>query len=106
MKLSKLAQIEFSPELFNLTNNKKLSSKSKLLPLSPFVDEHNVIRVGGRLKHSGLSYEQMYPIILPYSHQFSKLIIRYEHHKNLHASAQSVLSQIVQQFWIINGRSH
>ncbi|KAJ8976760.1 hypothetical protein NQ317_003720, partial [Molorchus minor] len=67
-------------------------------------NKHGMIRVGGRLRHSNLPFEQRHPIILPKNHQLSKLIIRHEHHKNLDASTQLVLAQIRQQFWILNGK--
>jgi len=33
--------------------------------LTPFLDSHGVLRVGGRLKHAFLSEDERHPIIVP-----------------------------------------
>ena len=62
---------EFAEKLSKLKQEKPVSKWSKLLTLNPFLDKDRILRVGGRLKHSGLSYGQKYPVI-PY---FPHLII-------------------------------
>lgn len=104
-RLIRIAQTEsFPEEVIRLNANKPLPSKSKLLSLSPFVDEIGILRVGGRLKHSELAYSGKHPILLPSSHLITKLIIDREHKRTLHAGASCTLSHIRQNFWPINGR--
>nr|XP_041630580.1 uncharacterized protein LOC121502029 [Drosophila kikkawai] len=93
----------FSSELAALMNSKRLPSKSKLQSLSPIVVE-GILRVRGRLRHSGLSYERRHPIILPSSHIFTELVIRYSHTLTLHGGAQLTLAHARQRFWILTGR--
>ncbi|ODM86734.1 hypothetical protein Ocin01_19948 [Orchesella cincta] len=43
----------------------EVSSSSKLIQLSPFIDHHGLIRVVGRLQNSKFRTPQKHPIILP-----------------------------------------
>lgn len=63
------------------------------------------MRVGGRLSQSELPYDQKHPIILPSKHPLTKLIIRYEHIKHLHAGTQTLLAIIRLKYWPILGRN-
>ena len=46
----------------------KLCKSGTLAALNPFIDDNGVMRVGGRLQNSHLSFEEKHPIILPKSH--------------------------------------
>ena len=41
-----------------------LQSSSKISNLDPFIDENEVLHVGGRIKRSNLNTEYMHPILL------------------------------------------
>ncbi|GBM69442.1 hypothetical protein AVEN_165464-1 [Araneus ventricosus] len=56
---------ELSSELNIFKKGKPLNSKSKIISLSPFIDENGLIRVGGRLKNASISMDQKFPIHLP-----------------------------------------
>lgn len=89
-------QQEFSSEFETLKKNK--TSSNKLKHLSPFVDENNLIRVGGRLKNADISLHAKHPILMSKSHHISSLIVDFYHHKYLHAGPQLLQSLITQQF--------
>lgn len=82
-----------------------VSSKSNLKTLCPYLDENELIRVGGRLANSSLCLDAKHPLVLPAAHPFSKLIVEHEHVRNLHCGPQSLLYHTRQRFWIIGGRS-
>jgi len=94
----------FHDEIKCLQKNSAIPFKSRILSLNPFLDTHGIIRVGGRLRNSKLPAEQKTPILIPRHHQFTKLLIRTEHIKFLHAGAQLLLSIITRRFWIIGAR--
>ena len=73
--------------------------------LNPFLDEHNLIRVGGHLKKADLIYNQRHPVLLPSQHPVTDLIIRAIHEANLHAGIQSTLYSIRERFWVLNGKN-
>lgn len=100
--LIKLVQCEyFSEELKVLQRHSQIDNKSTLLCLSPFLDAQGIIRVGGRLQQSDLSWEQRFPIILPSKHKFTKLLIRYEHLRHFHAGPSLLRSVLRRKFWIM-----
>ncbi|KAK2575256.1 hypothetical protein KPH14_012780 [Odynerus spinipes] len=104
--LVKLVQQEaFSEELRSLKNRKELPKGSKLLSLHPFIDDEGLLRVGGRLKNSNLSFEVKHQMILPSKHVFTRLLIEAEHRRYLHAGAQATLSAVRMQFWLLSARN-
>lgn len=99
----KIVQREaFETELKGLKSNQNLKKGSTIISLTPFIDGNDVLRVGGRLSNSDLSYEETHPIILPRSHKLSKLIVKDAHLKTLHGGHQATLSYLRAQYWIIN----
>lgn len=97
-------RICFASELHDLQRGRPINSRSCLTPLDPGIDEDGVIRVGGRLNHSSLPYDQKHPIILPKNHKITELIIRKEHISGLHAGTQATLYNLRKNYWIIDGR--
>ena len=77
---------------------------NKLLPLRPFLDPDGLLRVGGRLGLSELPYTKRHPVVLPGKHQLTKLIIRNEHTRLLHAGPVSVMASLSQRFHVIGAR--
>ena len=69
------------------------------------VYKDGVIRVGDRLKHSTLSPDEKFPIILPSISAFTTLVIRYCHHLTLHGGPQLCLALIRLLFWIVRGKA-
>jgi len=81
-----------------------LPSSSKLLCLNPFLDSNGIIRVGGRLRHAPINYNQKHPILLPNNHPVTRMIIINIHCENFHSGSQLTLSIFNQQFWVLRGR--
>ena len=76
-----------------------------LMQLTPFLDSEGILRVGGRLSQSNLTYSQKHPILLPKNHRVTTLIIHEQHMKLFHAGTQATLGAIRNEYWIVNGRS-
>lgn len=99
-----IAQREsFSNEYDLLLKSKSLPNKSKILSLSPYLD-NKIIRVGGRIDASACAYEKRHPILLHSNHQLTKLYFQQEHIKNMHAGPQLLLANVRELVWPINGR--
>lgn len=103
--LKEVQKEAFNEEIKILQRNGDLPSRSKIIPLSPFIDERGLLRVGGRLKNSDIKFESKHPILLPAKHKISELIVEKYHKKYLHLGAQALLYQIRQSYWPINGRN-
>ena len=93
----------FKSEIKLLRNNSKLFN-TELLRLDPFLEE-NLLRLGGRLHNSLLSYDQKHPFILPGNSRFSKLLVDFYHLKSLHGGISLTISSIRQEFWITKLRN-
>lgn len=103
--LLKTVQYEsFFKEIQDLKSKNRVSNKSKLKSLSPFLDDQGLIRVGGRLKLSNLDYDVKHPILLPAKHAFTISVINFEHKRTLHSGTQCTLSHVRQKYWPINGK--
>ncbi|XP_059224007.1 uncharacterized protein LOC131997304 [Stomoxys calcitrans] len=100
--LIRSAQVAHYPcEYRALESQQQINSKSKLLPLNPFLDGNKLLRVNGRLANSDLSYNERHPIILPTNSRFCKLFIEFTHKILLHSEHQIMLRAIRQEFYII-----
>lgn len=80
-------------------------SKKKLKPLSPFIDEKKIMRVGGRIENSNLPEDTKHPIILPHESHITKLIIGEAHRKTLHGGPTLMLNHLRTRYWILSAKS-
>ena len=93
----------FSSEIGSLKQSKAVKACSKLLPLTPFLDDYGVLRVGGRLTHSSLSLFRKHPIILPAKAHFTGLFLCWIHDRYFHANQRFILDYLSSRFWIVGG---
>ena len=83
----------------------KLKIPAHIQKLHPFLDDKGIFRVGGRLENALIKFEAKHPIVLPYRHHVTDLIISQHHQKTGHLGQEYVLSGLRQLYWIIKGRS-
>ncbi|XP_045778928.1 uncharacterized protein LOC123876677 isoform X1 [Maniola jurtina] len=103
--ICKFAQLQSFPNEYQaLINKRNISARSNLISLSPFLDEQDVMRVGGRLEHSNYDFDKKHPILLHSKHQLSCLIFRYEHVRQMHAGPQLLLYTVRNYVWPLGGR--
>ena len=97
---------EFSQEMKDLKAHKTVAHSSKLSTLAPFIDpDDGTLRVGGRLVDSNLPKDAKHPMVLPYNDYLVKLLLKQTHEENNHCGIQSLLANIRQTFWPINGKT-
>ena len=77
------------------------ASVSKLNPRI----ENGLLPAGGRIGRAPLPYELKHPVILPYKHHVTDLIISDHHQRMGHLGQESVLSSLRKKYWILKGRS-
>ena len=71
----------------SIQNGQPLPNGHSLLALSPFIDQHGLLRVGGRLekgKEFSMEDNDCHPIILPKNHYVTRLLVRKFHHQAVH----------------------
>ncbi|XP_072392255.1 uncharacterized protein [Diabrotica undecimpunctata] len=99
LKIVKLIQDDsFSQEISLLKTKRPITNKS-LLSMDPFLDEHEMLRIGGRLKYASVPFDQKYPLLLPSKNQLVKLMLRREHIRLCHAGPQCTLSNFRLKYW-------
>ena len=94
-------EAHFAGEITSLKPGKGLPHGSSSIALHPFVDSDGVLLVGGRECNSNLAYSQMHPVILHGKHVLTRLIIRLEHLRLLHAGPTLVFSSLSHRFHVI-----
>ncbi|XP_045501378.1 uncharacterized protein LOC123698678 [Colias croceus] len=113
--LTRLAQQEsFSEQYYrlknklSLNNSKNIKNKliyNKIAGLNIFLDESNIIRVGGRLSNANdFDYNKKHPVLLSGKHRFSRLLCEYEHKRLLHAGPQLLVYSMRERWWILRAR--
>lgn len=104
--LIKTAQASgYTQEILDLKNGRPLNAKNRLLSLNPFLDDAGILRVGGRLQRPNIPNHRKHPILLPKSHNLTKLLIENEHQSHGHAGVQTTLYCLRCRYWIIDGRN-
>ena len=97
-------EAHFAAELSALRRGRNLPSSSYLRTLRPFLDSSGVIRLGGRGQNSEQPYYTQHPIILHGKHLLTRLIIRSEHLRLLHAGATLLTSSLCRRFYVVGCR--
>ncbi|XP_065093593.1 uncharacterized protein LOC135714204 [Ochlerotatus camptorhynchus] len=106
LRLCRLAQQQsFPEEIADLVNGERVAKSSALKWLSPFIDQDDILRVGGRLRNAALSDYVKHPVVLSARHPLSTLLTSFFHLKLLHAGPHLLLATLRQKFWILGGRN-
>lgn len=96
----------FASEYHSLSQRINISSSSSLLTLNPFIDSCGIMRANGRLTNSQtLTYNERYPILLPYNSRLSKLLVEHTHKITLHGGNQLMTRVLRMEFWIFRLKS-
>ncbi|XP_064074467.1 uncharacterized protein LOC113393726 [Vanessa tameamea] len=103
--IKKVQEVEFKDEIESLKRNKQVTNKIPLKSLTPFLDSENILRVGGRLRHTNLPYSRKHPIIIGSKNSLIPLIIADAHIKTLHGGRQLMLTYLRSKYWIIKAKS-
>ncbi|CAI6371615.1 unnamed protein product [Macrosiphum euphorbiae] len=97
-------RFHFSTLIHELSQGRAISMRL-LARLRPFLDNENIVRVGGRLSRSDLSDDQKHPVLLSKTSHFSVLLIRHWHDITGHSGPQIVSSLVCRQYWILSVRT-
>ncbi|XP_011858860.1 PREDICTED: uncharacterized protein LOC105556384 [Vollenhovia emeryi] len=98
-------QAEIFPcEISSLGKAAPIKKTSSLLSLNPYLDDNQMIRLGGRLRNATLTDDIRNPIVLK-DHPLVRIIIMDTHRRSLHAGSQLTLARLREKFWILRARS-
>ncbi|XP_059048841.1 uncharacterized protein LOC131844082 [Achroia grisella] len=92
-------------EIESLRNKNMVRKSSSLKSLNPYLDELQVLRVGGRLRYANINEESKYPIILSHKNRLTYLLVAEAHRRTLHGGVQVMLTYLTSKYWILRGKS-
>jgi hypothetical protein len=104
MMIRLVQQETFQSELKALERGIPLTKSSSLMSLNVFLDKAKLIRVGGRLRNSGLQFDTKHQIVLPKHHHFTWALLRSLHEQHGHVGQQGLLSIVRQSYWPIRAK--
>ncbi|XP_037928768.1 uncharacterized protein LOC119663185 [Teleopsis dalmanni] len=87
----------------SLRKGLEVRKTSTIKALSPFIDQQGLLRVGGRLQSSSLSFEAKHPVLLP-DCPLTRLLIQETHVRNKHIGPQGLMAIMRQQYWPLKGK--
>lgn len=96
-----IQQQNFADERAQLLRKHFVNNSNAISSLKPFIDEKGILRVGGRLNASILSYDAKHQMLLPYRNPITTLLLEDLHKEHLHAGPQTLISIVKQRFWPI-----
>ena len=80
--------------------------KSPVYRLDPFIDEHEILRIGGRIRQASISSAVKHPVLLPKKGRISWLVVKDHHERTRHQGRGFTLNEIRScGYWIIGGSS-
>ncbi|XP_063368187.1 uncharacterized protein LOC134656557 [Cydia amplana] len=95
----------FPEEIYALKNNKAIEPNSRLRKLTPILDDHGLLRVGGRIDAASyVDFDLKRPVILDGHDYITRLIIKRYHEMAAHGNNETVVNDIRQKYWIVNLR--
>ena len=102
--LAVIQRQQFPKEITSLLKGRTLHRSSPLIPLQPILDDDQLIRVGGREQNSNRAYSTQHPVVIHGSHPITRLIIRSEHLRLLHAGQTLLSCSLHRRYHITGGR--
>ncbi|XP_059223118.1 uncharacterized protein LOC131996932 [Stomoxys calcitrans] len=95
---------QFSLEISCLRNGSEIQTRSKICGLNPFIDADEVLRVGGRLENSCLSYNRKHPVLLGKGCLVDRIITGI-HKETLHGGAKVMENVLRNKYWVIGAKN-
>jgi hypothetical protein len=87
-------------------NKPRLKRSSVLYQLDPYIDEHGLARVGGRIGKASMAEKVKHPVILPKTAHITDLIVKHFHEKTCHQGRGITINEIRSSgFWIVGCRT-
>ncbi|XP_023246929.1 uncharacterized protein LOC111643396 [Copidosoma floridanum] len=93
----------FSDDLQCLRRGERLRKTNPLVPLAAFLDDDGILRVGGRLEHSPLTYEERHPPILSGASSLASMVIAWAHSRALHGGYRVTSAYVCKRAWLLGG---
>ena len=105
MVLQRVQREVFPQEMACLERGVDVPHDSRLRQLAPELDDHGLIRVGGRLRRAqDLTEDHKHPIVLPQKHLVTDLVIKQHDTRLHHPGSERLFTELRRRYWILRGR--
>ena len=94
----------FPQDRKDITNNKLLGKSSRLKTLNPYIDDKQLLRIGGRLTNSDLALSQKHPVILDGKDQLMEKYFTYIHKALCHCGPTLLLCHVGRKLHVVGAR--
>lgn len=91
----------FSVIITGLANNQPLSRKDPLSKLKLYIDENDIVRVGGRISNSSIPVSSRNPILLPKSSPVVSAYVTFVHLRSGHMGREYMIAEMRQYVHIV-----
>ena len=95
---------DFKSEFSNLREGIAVSSTSRIVSLSPFVDHNQHLRARGRLSKALRLEAAQFPLILDGNNQSVRLMVKHIHQTNMHCGTEQTRKLLMELCWILRCR--
>ncbi|XP_050665160.1 uncharacterized protein LOC126965567 [Leptidea sinapis] len=102
--IKQVQALKFKEEIRQLKSGGHVQKKNELHILNPFLDGMGLLRVGGRITLSKLSYDEKHPIVMPDVSHLTQVIVQDAHISTMHGGPQAMLNYLRSRFWVIHAR--
>ena len=94
-----------SQDVITLKTSGIVSSKSELLCLSPFLDEDEITRAGGRIESEDSLFCSCHRLVLPPDHELTRLIVMNCYQQLRQEGLEHVRNPLRRRYWILRCRA-
>lgn len=102
--LKNFQEIHFPEETWQLKKKAVLNKGSKLFCFTPFLHDNGLIRIDGRARIASIYDSAQHQMVLPANQYSRKMIIAYEHRRQLRAGNEGTLAALRNTFWPLAAR--
>ena len=94
-------QQSFDKDVNQLTHNRPVQKRSRLIQLTPSIDEAGIIRSNSRLANAPVSTATKKPIILDGRNRIIRLFLELQHNINGHVGVEHQTHSIQLNYWVL-----
>ena len=94
-------QQPFNEDINQLTHNKPIQKRSRLIQLTPSIDDDGIIRSNSRLANAPVSTATKKPIILDGRNRIIRLFMDLQHKINGHVGVEQQTHSIQLNYWVL-----
>ncbi|XP_023805499.1 uncharacterized protein LOC110017230 [Oryzias latipes] len=103
--IKNIQQETYPDEIRCFAAKQNLAKKSPLIKLNPIIGKDGLLRVGGRVSHSGLEAKETRPIILPGTHHITTLLVQHHHERVNHQGRHFTEGAVRESgLWIVGAK--